>query len=185
MKNLICNKCDKINSRTAKYCSQCGYELPKIELKTSEAKIKENTTKKKNKLIPVIFGIIAFGIAFFWGNKQFFNSYSFDKAMMEAASELNKSCPIMVDGNTRLDNAVAMPENVFQYNYTLINLEKSEINITELKEYIEPNVVNNVKTNPDMKDYKENNVTMVYNYKDKNGEFILKINVTPELYNSN
>jgi hypothetical protein len=33
-----------------------------------------------------------------------------------------------------------------------------------------------------MKDYKENKVTMAYNYRDKNGKFILKINVTPEKY---
>jgi hypothetical protein len=39
---------------------------------------------------------------------------------MAAANELNKSCLMMVDQDTRLDNAVALPENVFQYNYTLI-----------------------------------------------------------------
>ena len=38
------------------------------------------------------------------------------------------------------------------------------------------------KTNPNMKDYKNNKVTMSYNYRDKNGVFTLKINVTPEMY---
>ncbi len=102
--------------------------------------------------------------------------------MMKAASEINESCPIMIDKDTRLDNTIALPDNIFQYNYTLVNLEKQEINVGELKNYIEPNVINNVKTSPDMKDYRENRTTMVYYYKDKNGEFVLKINVSPEKY---
>ncbi|MFL0087961.1 hypothetical protein V2550_04745 [Tenacibaculum maritimum] len=186
MKDRICERCDKTNPISNKYCSQCGYELPKIELINNETKREKNpernTRKNKGKILPVIVGIIAFGFSFFGVKMLFNNFYSFDKAMMKAASEINKSCPIMVDSDTRLDNAVAMPENVFQYNYTLINLDKSEINVEEIREYIEPNVVNNIKTNTDMKDYKENKVTMAYNYRDKNGVFILKINVTPEMY---
>ena len=138
--------------------------------------------KSKHKILPIIVGLIAFGISFFVVQKLFNNQQSFDKAMMKAANEINESCPIMVDNDTRLDNTVAMPNNVFQYNYTLVNLVKSEINIDEIRNYIEPNVVNNVKTNPDMKDYKKNKITMAYNYRDKNGEFILKINVTPDKY---
>lgn len=180
MTDKICNKCDKINSKSAKYCSQCGYELPKVEFKKSVKT--EKIVMKKPKLIPLIVGIIAFGVSFFGAKMLFNNSYSFDQAMMKAASEINKSCPIMVNEDTRLDNAVAMPKNIFQYNYTLINLEKNKIIVEELREYIEPIVLNNVKTNPDMKDYKENKVTMAYNYRDKNGVFILKINVTPEMY---
>jgi len=183
MNNKKCEKCDKMNSHLSKFCSQCGFELPKEKLTenfNTDRTEKKSETRKK--ILPIIIGIIAFGISFFAVQKLFNNHQSFDKAMMKAASEINESCPIMIDNDTRLDNTVAMPDNIFQYNYTLINLEKSKINIEELKSYIEPNVVNNVKTNPDMKAYKDNKVTMAYNYKDKNGEFILKINVTPEKY---
>lgn len=88
----------------------------------------------------------------------------------------------MVDQNTRLDNVAAFPNNIFQYNYTLVNLEKSEVNIDTVKKYLEPNIINNVKTNPDLKPYRDNKVTMAYNYRDKNGVFVLKIEVTPEMY---
>ncbi len=37
---------------------------------------------------------------------------------MEIASEINKSCPMMIDKETQFDNALAMPGKVFQYNYT-------------------------------------------------------------------
>ena len=137
---------------------------------------------KSKKIIGTIVGILAFGLSYVAVQQLFFKPVTFDKAMMEAASELNKTCPVMVDEETRLDNAMALPDNIFQYNYTLINLDKSQVNIDTVKKYIEPGLINNVKTNPDLKVYRENKVTMAYNYKDKNGVFILKINVTPELY---
>ena len=53
-----------------------------------------------------------------------FKPPTFDKQMMKTASEINKSCPIMVDAETRLDNTVALPNKTIQYNYTLVNIEK-------------------------------------------------------------
>lgn len=102
--------------------------------------------------------------------------------MMQAASQINQSCPIMVDQETRLDNAVAMPGKIFQYNYTLVNLAKDSINISGLESYIKPMILNNVKTNPDMKSFRDNKITMTYTYKDKYGVFITRIDITPEMY---
>lgn len=145
--------------------------------------MKQTEDQNKRKItIGTVVGIITFGLAYFGVQQVFFKEATFDKAMMEAASELNKTCPIMVDQHTRLDNAAALPNNIFQYNYTLINLNKSEVNIDTVKKYIEPGLINNVKTNPDLKVYRDNKVTMAYNYRDKNGIFVLKINVTPDLY---
>jgi hypothetical protein len=140
----------------------------------------DNTKRKKT--IGTIVGIVAFGLVYFGVQQIFFKAPTFDKAMIQAASELNKSCPIMVDQHTRLDNAAVMPNNVFQYNYTLVNLDKSEVNIDTLKKYVEPGLINNVKTHPDLQVYRDNKVTMAYNYRDKNGVFVLRINVTPDLY---
>lgn len=136
----------------------------------------------RNKIIGTVVGIVVFGLSYLAVQQLFFKPVSLDKAMMEAASELNKTCPIMVDQDTRLDNAVALPGNIFQYNYTLVNLYKSEVNIDTVKKYFEPGIINNVKTNPDLKVYRDNKVTMAYYYKDKNGEFVLKISVTPDMY---
>ena len=137
---------------------------------------------KRKRIIGTIVGIITFALAYVGVQQIFFKPASFDKTMMQAASELNKSCPIMVDQYTRLDNAAAMPNNTFQYNYTLVNLEKSEVNIDTVKKYVQPGLINNVKTNPDLKLFRDNKVTMAYNYRDKKGVFVLKITVTPDLY---
>ena len=75
-----------------------------------------------------------------------------------------------------------MPGNVFQYNYTLVNLVKDSIDIPGLESYIKPVILNNVKTNPDMKGFRDNKVTMTYTYKDKDGVYITRINITPDMY---
>lgn len=114
--------------------------------------------------------------------QYFFKPPSFDKQMMNMASELNKTCPIMVDAETQLDNAVALPEKTFQYNYTLINMDKDSIDILRLEEYLKPVILNTIKTNPDLKSFRDNNITMSYNYKDKNSNHIIKLTFTPEQY---
>jgi hypothetical protein len=139
-------------------------------------------SENKTKLPGTIAAIVAFAVAYFAVQQIFFKPPSFDKAMMSAASELNKTCPIMVDKDTRLDNAVALPNNVFQYNYSIINFDKSQVDEVTLRKAIEPGLVNNVKTNPELMVYREHKTTLAYNYRDKNGSFILKISVTPDMY---
>ena len=112
----------------------------------------------------------------------FFKSPSVDEMMVKAASEFNKSCPFMVDQVTRSDNAVALPGKIFQYNYTLINLDVASIEIEEVKKNLEPVIINTVKTSPDLKLFREKEITMVYNYRDSYGNFIFKILVGPDQY---
>src|SRR5258706_10879123 len=103
----------------------------KITLNSRLSKNMEQTDdkNKRKKTIGSIVGIVVFALSYFAIQQIFFKPVTFDKAMMKAASELNKTCPIMVDQDTRLDNAVTLPDNVFQYNYTLVNLDKSQVNI--------------------------------------------------------
>jgi len=139
-------------------------------------------TDKKKKRIQTIVGMIAGGVTMVLVQQFFFKAPTYDQVMMKAASEINKSCPIMVDQETRLDNTVALPENIFQYNYTLVNMEKATADISQLETYLKPILINGVKTNPDMKVNRDNKTTMGYYYKDKNGEFLFKILVTPDTY---
>lgn len=39
-----------------------------------------------------------------------------------------------------------------------------------------------VKTNPGLKNFRENKVTMSYYYKDKNGKFLIKLKFNPDSY---
>lgn len=143
-----------------------------------------NTNNKidKKKIIGMIVGAAAFLIAYFAVQQVLFKPPTFDKQMMQIASELNKSCPIMVDAETQIDNAVALTDNTFQYNYTLVSMERATLDISELENYLQPIILNNIKTNPDLKTFRDNDVIMAYNYKDKNGEHLFKLTFKPENY---
>lgn len=149
---------------------------------TPQTEQAQASNKKKNVNVTKIVGAITGGVVMILVQQFFFKGPTYDEAMMQAASELNKSCPIMIDQETRLDNTVALPGNVFQYNYTLVNMEKAAIDIALLENELTPRVINHVKTNPDMKIYRDHKTTMGYAYKDKNGEFLFKILITPDLY---
>lgn len=180
----ICQSCGASNTTNYKYCKQCGFELPKVVFRAPQVQVqsapKQHSVGKV--LMAIVGGILAFGITFFVAQQIYLKATSFDKELMQVAIVYNSSCPLMVDEETRLDNVVALPENIFQYNYTLVNMTKEEVKVDTLKKYLEPVIVNNVKTNPDLVIFREKKTTLNYYYKDKNGEFIHKISVTPDMY---
>ena len=135
----------------------------------------------RRKIIRVLTAVISASAASWFVNYYFFSKPSFDKRLIELANEINKTCPMMVDNYTRLDNTTVLPDKVFQYNYTLTTTLKSEVD-TSIFGKIKLNAISNARTNPDMKDIRDNDLTLSYYYKDKNGVFISKFNVTPNEY---
>ena len=75
-----------------------------------------------------------------------------------------------------------MPKKTIQYNYILIGITKAEVNLDTVKKYVFPGVLQNAKTNPGMKLFRDNNVTLNYYYSDKNGAFVTEYIVKPEMY---
>ena len=139
-------------------------------------------SQKSKKTISSIVGVIV-GVTVAILLKQFvFGPPSFDKALAQAASTINETCPFMVDHDTRLDNVLALPNNTLQYNYTLVNWVKDSIDVKGFEEYMQPLMASNIQTNPDMKLYRENKTTMAYNYKDKDGVYVTKITIAPDQY---
>jgi hypothetical protein len=185
MKKVICSKCHHENLINDRYCLGCGYELPKIvsdNVESTDADFSDRNTIVKKRLIGYFIGAVMFVLAYFAVQQFIFKSSGYDKVLMQVASELNKTCPIMVDEFTRLDNAVAVPDNIFQYNYTLVKTTKTEVSLDTFRKYVEPAIINNIKTNPELKFFRDNKITMIYYYKDKNGEFVNKFTVTPDQY---
>jgi hypothetical protein len=185
MEKTQCKNCHHENSINARYCSDCGYELPRNVTDNDNMNSKIGTQKSKidkKNIIGAVIGAIIFSLVSIGVKQLFVKSPSYDKVLMQVASELNKTCPIMVDEYLQLDNSIALPGNVFQYNYTLVDIIKSDVNIDTLKKYFEPSIITNIRTNPDLKFFRDNKTTMAYYYKDKNGEFVYKFSVTPDQY---
>ncbi len=107
-------------------------------------------------------------------------SPSFDKALVQIANETNKTLPLMVDNETRLDATIANPGNSFTYSYTLVNYTKERVNISDLNERVRPQIIANYKSHPQMQYFRDHNVELHYQYKDKNEVFITEIVVSPK-----
>lgn len=137
---------------------------------------------KTQKILRTVAFIITFGISYFAVQYFFFNEGTIEEQMKEAAVEINNISPKMIDEYSRLDSASTIADKTFKYHYTLMNMTKEEVNVDVLTKFLRPEIIENVRKRPELKKFRDNKITMSYNYYDKNGEFVTNIDVTPELY---
>jgi hypothetical protein len=111
---------------------------------------------------------------------------SFDAKILSFANDTNRNLPAMVDSTTRLENVSVHSGKIYQYNYTLITVEKKNFNIEVFTKNQKPILINGVRqfrNKAGFNFFADNHVNFAYSYKDKNGEYLLKILVTPNDYN--
>ncbi len=142
---------------------------------------KKTKNNKKATSAGIIAGSIA-SVVSYYGVQQLFFKTDVETVLKKAATELNKQLPMNVDEYSRLDSASAEGESCFNYFYTLVDLEKSEVNLDTVNKYIRTGIIENVKNSTELREFRKNKITMNYNYFDKNGVFVTQIAVTPELY---
>jgi hypothetical protein len=111
-----------------------------------------------------------------------FKDSSPDRDVLKFVKEMNKTCPTMVDVETRLDKVTALAENSLQFDYTLIYRHKDSVAIGNLRQYMEPVILDKIKTSPTLSRYLNKDLTWIYSYNDRNGDFIFKITYTPEQF---
>jgi len=110
------------------------------------------------------------------------NRSSFDNTLVEAANEINQHLPMMIDSETRIDSTIALPGKTFQYFYTLINYSKDQLDAEDFEKRLRPLILNSIKTNTDMENFRKNKVTLVYLYRDKDGNEFLKFTFSYDDY---
>ena len=64
-----------------------------------------------------------------------------DKSLMLIANETNKELPKIIDQDTQFDNTIVLPNKTFQYNYTLINYVKDQVDIKQLKSQLSSQIL--------------------------------------------
>ena len=176
----ICSNCQAENNPEVKYCVDCGYLLPTEEVKKTETF--EWGYKPKKKKHPILLGVfvVCFWAAFF-GVRTLMQP-SVETELAKVAEDMNRGCPFQVDELTVLVNVKALPNKTIQYNYKLNSMTKAEINLDTVKKYVFPGLLKNAKENPEAKAFRDKEVTIRYNYSDKNGEHITEYVVTPSMY---
>jgi hypothetical protein len=128
------------------------------------------------KIVGIIFLCVVFIVAI---QKIFFRT---DRDVAKFVKGMNKTCPSMIDPETRLDNVVAFEKNNLQFNYTLIYQTRDSLPIPSLKNYMEPLILDKIKNSGTLRKFLDKNLTWIYSYNDKNGDFIFKVTYTPEQF---
>ncbi len=176
----ICLNCQAENHPEAKYCLACGHLLPVKEVEKTEVLDFGYKPKKKNHPILLVIFVVSFWAAFF--GVQALMKPSVETELAKVAEDMNRGCPFQVDELTVLVNVRALPNKTIQYNYKLNNMTKAEINLDTVKKYIFPGLLKNAKENPEAKSFRDKEITIKYNYSDKNGEHVTEYVVTPNMY---
>ncbi|PJZ45834.1 hypothetical protein [Leptospira brenneri] len=138
-------------------------------------------TKKQTVIfsISLVISMIGFKLLFanFWNKNS-----SFEDLLQSTANDINRNCPQTIDKDTRLDNVAVFPNKRFQYNYSVIAYSASEIDIQVLEKNLYPVILNSIKSNPDMKLFRDHDVTLVYSYRDRMGNYIFSMEFKPSDY---
>ena len=104
-----------------------------------------------------------------------------DKLIEKVAMETNKQCPMAINSETRLDSVTHPAQQTLAYFYTLLSIEKDSMSFEP--EVLEESLAQAIRDNKELEALRKLNVFFRYVYFDKNSEFALRIEVTPEMYN--
>jgi hypothetical protein len=93
---------------------------------------------------------------------------------------VNLMCPRMIDEDTRLDSVKSKPGRIYIYYYSALNLDRTELDIDEACEIMKESILENMKGDINMAEFGKNNVTIYFNFNDKNALELCSIRVVPE-----
>lgn len=122
-------------------------------------------------------------VLFFVILQEKFNPRGIDQSLVKVANGINKTCPFMIDSITRLDNVLAKTGKTLQYNLTILNIETVDPGRDErMKNNMEPYILNTLRSSPDAVKFRDNDITLVFYYKNINGDVLFFIILTPDKY---
>ncbi len=132
----------------------------------------------KKKMVQTVIFILTFGAAFF-GTKYVMSGFNLvEKELKKTALEINKSCPKIIDAETRLDSASA-DHKTLQYHYTILNWVKTARSgeLAQDKKQVQVNAQMNLDTSTTMKEFREKGISLKYTYNNKNGQPIFNFTI--------
>ena len=135
-------------------------------------------TVKKIFSYALLFVIFTTALKFFFSRPKM----GIDGELIKMVKEINKKTPIMVDSTTRLDNVEALPGKRFQYNYSITNAEKSNLDTNIILSTTKKNMIEILKSNPKNAYLRDNNIDIFVKYLDKNGAYVCKLELTSNEY---
>ena len=102
--------------------------------------------------------------------------------MKKVVQEINASTPTIVDEYTRLDSVALTGKTKFEYYYTVKGVDTSIDDFDPIRNTLKSASISNLKGNSDMKAFRENDITMGFNYYNEQAELLFDFIVTPTDY---
>jgi hypothetical protein len=143
--------------------------------------MEEKQRKKKllvRKIIQIGIVVIVISVAQYY----FVKDKSVGKELTALVIKYNAACPIMISNDIHMESVNVLPNNTVQYDFTLVHIQKEIVDVSALKTTIEKQIMDTSKTNPSLDAFRDNNSTVIYNYKDRDQKDLFKIVLTPEMY---
>jgi hypothetical protein len=139
--------------------------------------------QRKNKLlirktIQIIVVVILISVSQYY----FVKEKSVGKELTALVTKYNTACPIMISNDIRMESVKILSNNTVQYDFTLVHVQKEHTDVTALKKSVENEIVSSSKTNPSLEAFRDNDSTVIYNYKDSDEKELFEIILTPEMY---
>lgn len=103
-----------------------------------------------------------------------------DEALVRMSEKMNRTMPVAVDGDTRLDRISAEPGQQIAYHYTMLNLRSKDVNTANFYKNFRPTLQKRVCGSDELKMFFRNRVTVAYAYRGKDGEDIGKLAFSPK-----
>ncbi|MDP4193842.1 MAG: hypothetical protein Q8940_02255 [Bacteroidota bacterium] len=119
---------------------------------------------------------------FKYSDNLFGGNNKVDPEVMQLASSMNKSLPIMVDAVTRLDNVMPLPGKKIIYNYTLVSFSRKDFDTTLAQSQIRPRVINLYKISPDFKPFRDYGMNVICTYRYMDGTYAMQMKINAEDY---
>lgn len=102
-----------------------------------------------------------------------------ERQLTAMAAELTSQAPTMVDEETRLDRVEAGPGRTLNYHYTLITTGREDLDLEAFENVLREQLIEQYRDHPGMKPFRDEDVTLVYIYRDKAGDMLSQIQLSP------
>lgn len=104
------------------------------------------------------------------------------KQLDDLAASVNKRCPILIDSNTTLTNCLAINGHRLHFNYKFNSVIKEEVDTLTLAAISRQEMINRIKTNPDFRMFKQNDLSVSASFYDVTGVYICGAAIAPADY---
>jgi hypothetical protein len=149
---------------------------------TNSPSVMEEKQRKNKLLIRKTIQIVVVVVLISVAQYYFVKDKSVGNELIPLVTKYNAACPIMISNDIRMESVNAVPNNMVQYDFTLVHVQKENIDVASLKKSVEKEILTNSKTNPSLEAFRDNNSTVIYNYKDSDEKELFRITLTPEMY---